>query len=172
MTRAPDLHDMMAQRFPLVPHTKPACRALAVRVARVRRLAHLASQRTDESLVRGGEAHNLTALIISDCGMPGLARNLCWRQFEIFLTARSLDAVTAKLALQPLINLGRLLIRDGDGTTAYQLLASLFEAVKSQEDAVIDERKISFGHLIGYRDDHREIIRWLWSVLLSDGTRA
>lgn len=88
---------MMAQRFPLVPRTKPACRALEVRVARVRHLAHLAGQRTDEALVRAGEAHNLTALIISDCGISGLARNLCWQQFEIFRTARSLDAATAKL---------------------------------------------------------------------------
>ncbi|MGH3822019.1 MAG: hypothetical protein ACRDRA_04155 [Pseudonocardiaceae bacterium] len=170
-----DLHGMMAQRFPLVPHTKPACRALEVRVARVRHLAHLAhlaSQRTDESLVRAGEAHNLTALIISDCGMPGLALTLCWQQFEIFRTARCLDTAKAKLALQPLINLGRLLIRDGAGTTAYQLLAALFEAVKSHADTVIDGRKISFGHLLGHGDDHREVIRWLWSVLLSDGTRA
>ncbi|MGI9003097.1 MAG: hypothetical protein ACR2GH_15810 [Pseudonocardia sp.] len=163
---------MMAQQFPLVPHTKPVCRALEVRVARVRHLANLASQRSDESLIRAGEAHNLTALIISDCGIPGLARNLCWQQFEIFRTAQSLDAATAKLAVQPLINLGRLLIRDGDGTTAYQLLAALFEAVKSQADAVIDGRKISLGHLIGHGDDHGEVIRWLWSVLLSDGTRA
>ncbi|MGH3911789.1 MAG: hypothetical protein ACRDTC_00015 [Pseudonocardiaceae bacterium] len=167
-----DLHAMMAQRFPLVPHTKPVCRALEVRVARVRHLAHLAGQRTGESLVRAGEAHNLTALIISDCGIPGLARNLCRQQFEIFRTARSLDAATAKLALQPLINLGRLLIRDGAGTTAYQLLTALFEAVTSQADTVIDGRKISFGHLIGPGEDHREVIRWLWSVLLSDGTRA
>ncbi len=169
-----DLHAMMAQRFPLVPHTKPVCRGLEVRVARVRHLADLAAQRTDDSLVRAGEAHNLTALILSDCGLPGLARNLCWRQFEIFRTARSLDAATAKLALQPLINLGRLLIRDGAGTTAYQLLAALFEAVTSQMDmdAVIDGRKVRVGHLIGPGDDHREVIRWLWSVLLSDGTRA
>ncbi|MGH3720516.1 MAG: hypothetical protein ACRDRI_17055 [Pseudonocardiaceae bacterium] len=167
-----DLYAMMAQRFPLVPHSKPACRALEARVARVRHLAHLAGQRTDESLVRAGEALNLTALIISDCGVPGLARDLCRRQFEIFLTARSLNVATAKLALQPLINLGRLLIRDGAGTTAYQLFAALFEAVKSQVDAVIDARLISFDHLIGPGEDHREVIRWLWSVLLSDGTRA
>lgn len=155
---ASDLHDMMTQRFPLLPHTKPICRALEVRVARVSHLARLASQRTDESLVRAGEAHNLTALIISDCGIPGLARELCWQQFEIFRTVRSLDAATAKLALQPLINLGRLLIRDGDGDTAYQLLAALFEAVTSQADTVIDGRKISFGHLIRHGDDHREVI--------------
>lgn len=48
----------------------------------------------------------------------------------------------------------------------------MFEAVTSQADALIDGRKISFDHLIARGDDHREVIRWLWSVLLSDGTRA
>ncbi|WP_239405481.1 hypothetical protein [Frankia sp. Cj3] len=122
--------------------------------------------------MRAAEAHNLTALIMSDCGLPALARTLCWRQFELFRTSRSCNAATAKLALQPLVNLGRLLIRDGDGTAAYRLLEALFEAVKAQSDTVIDGRKISFGDFISHDDDHREVVQWLWTVLLSDGTRA
>lgn len=50
---------MVARRFSLIPRTKLACRALEMRVARVRALAHLANQRTDESLLRAAEAHNL-----------------------------------------------------------------------------------------------------------------
>jgi hypothetical protein len=167
----PKLHDMMAQRFPLIPRTKPACRALEVRVARVRDLARLADQRTDESLVRAAEAHNLTALILSDCGLPALARNLCRRQFEVFRTARPSSVATAKLTLQPIVNLGRLLIRDGDGTGAYHLLDALFGAVMSRADTVIDGRKIRFGD-ISHEGDHREVVQWLWSVFLADGTRA
>jgi hypothetical protein len=98
--------------------------------------------------------------------------DLCWQQFEVFLTARPFDAATAKLALQPLINLGRLLIRDGDGIAAYQLLEALFDAVKAQADTVIDGRKIRFDDLISHDDDHCEVVQWLWSVLLADGTRA
>lgn len=72
--------------------------------------------------------------------MPALARNICWRQAEIFLAFRSFNEATAKLALQPLINLGRLLIRDGDSTAAYRLLDALFEAVRSEADTVIADR--------------------------------
>jgi len=72
---AADLRDLAAQRFPLVPRTRPACRALDVRAARVRDLARLADQHTsEESLVRAAEAHNLAALITSDCGLPAVAR--------------------------------------------------------------------------------------------------
>lgn len=170
--QAVDLRAMAAERFPLIPRAKPVCRALEARVARVRERADLASRHTDESLVLAAEAHNLAALIMSDCGLPDLARDLCWQQFEVFLTARPRNAAIAKLALQPLINLGRLLIRDGDGDAAYQLLEALFHGLKSQSDAVIEGRKIRLADLVSDDDDHREIVQWMWSVLLADGTRA
>ncbi|GAA4612833.1 hypothetical protein GCM10023195_55270 [Actinoallomurus liliacearum] len=168
---ARDLKAIAAERFPLVPRPKPVCRSLQARVARVCERAHLAAQGADEPLIRAAEAHNLAALIASDCGLPELAHSLCWRQFDVFLTASSLDAGTARIALQPLINLARLRIRDGDGITAYRMLDALFNAVRSRTDVVIDGRTIQFGHLIG-DDGHREVIQWLWSVLLTDGTRA
>jgi hypothetical protein len=111
-----DLHAMAAERFPLLPLPKPVCRALETRIALVRECADMASQGTEDPLVRAAEAQNLAALIASDCGLPELARDLCWQQFEVFLTVRPLNTATAKLALQPLINLARLLIRAGDGT--------------------------------------------------------
>ena len=37
---------------------------------------------------------------------------------------------------------------------------------------MIDGRTISSSHLMSHEDDHREIIQWLWSILLADGTRA
>jgi|ERR1022692_3438921 hypothetical protein len=52
------------------PRTRPACRALDVRVAQVSDLAHAAAQRTSDSVLRAAEAHNLAALIVSDCGLP------------------------------------------------------------------------------------------------------
>jgi hypothetical protein len=164
--------DTVACRFPLVPRARPACRALDIRVAQVRDLARAAAQRTSGSLVRAAEAHNLTALIMSDCGLPALARTLCWQQFEVLRTARPPIAGTAKLALQPIVNLCRLRTRDGDGAGAYRLIDALFEAVRSGTDTVIDGRAIRSGDLIGHDDDHREVVEWLWSVLLADGTRA
>ncbi|MGH3936272.1 MAG: hypothetical protein ACRDS1_15065 [Pseudonocardiaceae bacterium] len=59
---------------PLLPRSKPVCRSLTERLDRVRRQADLASQHTEDSLGRAAEAHNLAALIVSDCGMPALAR--------------------------------------------------------------------------------------------------
>ncbi len=168
----PDLRAMAADRFPLLPRAKPVCRALETRVARVRELARLASHRTEESLVRAAEAHNLAALIASDCGLPEPAHDLCQRQYEAFRARRPLDMATAKLALQPLINLGRLLIRAGDGTTAYELLEALFRAVATRTNARLNGRTIELTELISHDDDHRELATWMWSVLLADGTRA
>jgi len=31
---------------------------------------------------------------------------------------------------------------------------------------------VSFRHFTATDDDHQEVCRWLWSVLLGDGTRA
>lgn len=168
----PALVETVKMRLPLVPRAKPVCRSLDERVARVRHLADLARQPSNESLTRAAEAHNLAALIASDCGIPALARSLCWRQFDAFNGAGPFDAATAKLTLQPLINLGRLLIRDGNGAAAYQLLETLFNAVKRQTESVIDGRTVSFKELVADPRDHHEIVRWLWSVLLADGTRA
>lgn len=166
------IHDLVAQRFPLLPRSKPVCRSLTDRIDRVRRQADLASQHTDDSLLRAAEAHNLAALILSDCGMPALARDLCWRQFDIFTTSGPYDQATAKLTLQPLVNLGRLHTRDGNGTAAYQLHEALLQAAKTRTETSVDGRTISLGTIVHHGDDHREIVRWLWTILLADGIRA
>jgi hypothetical protein len=166
------LTDLVAQWFPLLPRSKPVCRALPDRIDRVRRQADLASQHTDDSLLRAAEAHNLAALIASDCAMPTLARDLCWQQFDIFATSGPYDQATAKLTLQPLVNLGRLHTRDGNGTAAYQLHEALFQAAKTRTEASVDGRTISLGTIVYPGGDHHEIVRWLWTILLADGTRA
>ncbi|MGQ0774862.1 MAG: hypothetical protein ACT4NY_10685 [Pseudonocardiales bacterium] len=167
-----NIHDLVQQRFPLLPRSKPVCRSLTDRIDRVRRQADLASQHTDDALLRAAEAHNLAALIASDCGMPALARDLCWRQSNLFATSGPYDQATAKLTLQPLVNLGRLHTRDGNGTAAYQLHEALFQAAKTRTEASVDGRTISLGDIVHPGDDHREIVRWLWTILLADGTRA
>jgi hypothetical protein len=168
---AAELGDVLA-RFPLVPHAKPPCRPLETRIRRVRDLVHKAEQQPAEALLRAAEAFNLAALILSDCGMPDLARTLCRQQFAIFQAQQPYDAPTAKLALQPLINLGRLHIRDGDADAAYNLLTAIFDAVKTRTDAVIDNQAIPLGDLADTEDARRIIVKWLWTVLLSDTTRA
>jgi hypothetical protein len=174
----PDRRSSACQReiasrwFPLVPRPKPVCRSLEERINRVQNQAQLASQQTPDSLVRAAEAHNLAALIASDCGLPDLARDLCRRQFTVFLNAGPYDVDIAKLALQPLINLGRLHIRDGNGNAAYQLFRGLFDAVASRAATVVDEQHLDVADLVHAGDDHRQLLQWMWSIVLNDGTRA
>jgi hypothetical protein len=161
----------VARRFPLVPRPRAVCRSLEQRVARVRDRVHLAAQRTDDALLRAAEALNLAALIASDCARPALARELCWRQADVFLTGRPYPAATAKLALQPLINLGRLLVRDGDGDGAYQVFRGLLDGLRSQTDTIVAGRKVNLADLVT-REDRPEVEHWMWLVLLVDGTKA
>lgn len=160
----------IARRFPLVARPRPACPPLADRVREISDLARAAER--DSKLNSATVALNKAALIASDCGMPDLARALCWRHTEVFLRAQPLGAQEARYALEPLINLARLRIRDGDGDGAYLLLDSLNRAVRSKSDAVIDGRTVSFRHLTNSMADHRQVRQWLWAVLLGDGTRA
>ncbi|WP_225882237.1 hypothetical protein [Streptomyces aureocirculatus] len=117
-------------------------------------------------------ALNKAALIASDCGLPDLARALCWRHAQVFLCAQPLGAQEARFALEPLVNLARLRIRDGDGNGGYLLLDTLITAVRAKSEAEIDGRTVSFQHLTDSADAHRRVHQWLWTVLLGDGTRA
>ncbi|WP_244330205.1 hypothetical protein OHB56_33385 [Streptomyces sp. NBC_01635] len=160
----------IAQRFPLVARPRPACPPLAARVREISDLAAAAER--DGTVNSATVALNKAALFVSDCGMPDLARVLCWRHAEVLLRAQPLNAQEARYALEPLVNLARLRIRDGDGRGAYQLLDSLNRAVRSKTEAVIDGRTLSFQRLTKSAADHQTVCQWLWAVLLGDGTRA
>ena len=160
----------IAQRFPLVARPRPACPLLVDRVREISTLAEAASN--DGGLSSGAAAMNRAALIASDCGLPDLARELCWRHAETYLCAQPLSAQEARYALEPLVNLARLRIRDEDGEGAYQLLADLHHAVRHEAEATIEDRSLSFRNLTSTPDDHRAVCQWLWAVLLGDGTRA
>jgi hypothetical protein len=165
--------DELARRwFPLVPRAKPRCEPLTGRIARVRDLVEQARQDTSDSLSCAAQAHSLAALILSDCAMPTQARELCRRQARLFADAGPFDLPTAKLALQPIINLGRLLTRDGNGSAAHQHFQTLFQAAQAGTDTEIGGLPARFGSLTRHAEEQREIIRWLWTILLSDGTRA
>ncbi|MFD8352416.1 hypothetical protein ACFV1X_26190 [Streptomyces coelicoflavus] len=160
----------LAKRFPLVARPRPACPPLAERVREITDLAAAAER--DGNVTSATVALNKAALIASDCGMPDLARTLCWRHAEAVLRAQPLGAQEARYALEPLVNLARLRIRDGDGHGAYHLLDSLNRAVRSKREAVIDGRTTPLQHLTTSAADHEQVCQWLWTVLLGDGTRA
>jgi hypothetical protein len=131
-----------------------------------------AGQTGSDGLRLAATAHNKAALIASDCGLPDLARSLCHRQSEVYLRARPLDAQAARYALEPLVNLARLHIRSGDNDGAYQLLDTLYQAVRSRTDTVIDGTPMPSGELTESGADHHTLCQWLWTVLLADGSRA
>jgi hypothetical protein len=168
----PAPRETVVRRFPLVPRSRPACHRLDVRVRQLTCLAETAATAPAGTARAAAEACNFGALIASDCGLPTLARDLCWQQFEIWHRTRPFSAATAKLALQPLVNLGRLRARDGDGIAAHHLIETLFTAVRNQAAADLDGLGIDLGALTRSPADHTELIQWLWTVLVTDGTRA
>ncbi|MBP2474812.1 hypothetical protein JOF53_003684 [Crossiella equi] len=158
-----------ARRFPLVARTRPACLPLARRVAelcdRARQVEH------SGDLAEAAAVHNNAALIASDCGLPELARRWCHQQVNIYLRARPLGAQVARLALEPITNLARLYIREGQGERAFALMDTLFTAVSSRADAIVDGIEIP-ADLTDSTETHKHIRSWLWAVLLATGGRA
>lgn len=164
--------DPIARRFPLVARPRPACPPLTERVKEVGDLAKAAEQNGTRGLSLAATAHNKAALIASDCGLDDLAQSLCRQQFGVYLRARPLGGQVAKHALEPVVNLARLMIRSGDGEGAYLLLDTLYQAVRSRTTSVIDGRRVPFNEFTVSDADHRTLCQWLWAVLLADGTRA
>ncbi len=172
-TRHELLLGRIADWFPLLPRTRPPCRALSLRVDEIRGLACSASHGPDEiRLSSAAEALNKAALIASDCGLVDLAQQLCWRQFDLFQAATPLTAKTAKLALQPIVNLGRLATRGGDGARAYRIFENAYDAVRTPAATQIDGRDIDFRQFVNQTEERQEIRKFLWTILLADGTRA
>lgn len=168
-----DLHGRLTEWLPLLPRPRPACRALPDRVDEITQLAQPAAHEPGQhQLVSAAEAHNKAALLFSDCGLPDRAYELCWRQFDLFHSHRTLEPKAAKLALQPLVNIGRLHIRSGQGNRAHQLFTNAYQALNENTATRIDDRKVNLNELIDGRDGQRELLRFLWTVLLADGTRA
>lgn len=164
---------MDLSRFPLVPRPRPPCRPLQERVAELSSLAagieHGTCQQRATCAV---EVLNKAALIASDCGVPDLARELCRRQYELFAQSAPLPTWAVRLALQPVLNIPRQLIRDDCTDDAHAMLGALHRAAVNQAVASVDGIRIDFGALTTTTDGHREARTLTWTALLADGTRA
>ncbi|MFF4699928.1 hypothetical protein [Streptomyces chattanoogensis] len=113
---------------------------------------------------------NLSALIVSDCGLTDLATDLCVRQLRLFQAAWPVTGDTAIACLQPIINLVRLTARAGDPRAAYQQLMSVHRAAHNGGTVTAHDHPIDLtGFTTDATRDHIE--PWLSSVLLEDGTR-
>lgn len=159
-----------AQRFPLLPRTRPICSPLTTRVEGICALARTAAHERDPA--KAAAVHNRSALLASDCGLPDLARAWCHRHAQLHLDALPLNGQAARRALEPLVNLARLRIRAGEGESAYQLLTTLFTAVTARTDTTVDGIDVPAATLTATTDDHQQLHRWLWSIILADAPRA
>ena len=94
-------------------------------------------------------------------------------QFDAYQAARPepCGENTAKLILQPLVNLARLRIRGGEADAGRQILQSLYDAARSSSgQPVIDGRAVSLPALTA--PAREALTQWLWAVLLTDSLRA
>jgi hypothetical protein len=160
----------IAARFPLVARKRPPAKPLDARVDRLVRLAETARCESDPD--KASMVFNGAALVASDCGDPNLARAWCRRHASLYLNRAPLNGYTARFALEPVVNLARLRIREGDGDGAYRLLTHLYTAIVGGTSALLDDLEIHPRQLPADTEELSQIISWLRGTLLSDGTRA
>lgn len=165
--------DAIARRFPLVSRVKPPGRPLAARVAALGRTRRESAPDDHyQQVALASEVFNVAALIASDCGMPQQARDLCWRQYAVFNAARPLSPQLAKLALQPVLNIPRQMIRDGNGVGAYDVLQELLRAAQERRQADVAGYRIDMADVTRDQADHHAVCTQLWAALGADGSRA
>ncbi|MFF2615904.1 hypothetical protein [Kitasatospora sp. NPDC058046] len=159
----------IARRFPLVARHRPACLPLDTRVGRLTELADTASRQDDPSLASA--VFNQAALLASDLALPGYARELCHRHAALHLIRGPLPTTSAIHGLEPVVNLARLHIRAGHHQHGHQLLLDLYHAVTTATETTLDGITIP-ARLTETDQQRHEVRRWLWRVLIADGTRA
>ncbi|WP_097899965.1 hypothetical protein [Streptomyces sp. b94] len=164
-----DPHGSTARRFPLVARFRPACLPLSQRVGALVHLADTAVTQTDQGVA--SSVFNQAALIASDLGLPDLARAMCHEHAAAYLRSCPLPAMSAIRGLEPVVNLARLQIRSGHADAGRQRLLDLYAAVETGTAARFEGVVIP-ADLATTDKDRRQVVAWLWRVLLADGTRA
>lgn len=162
-----------ARRFPLLGRPRPACPALPLRVQEVTDAVTAAERHGEHGLNDAAHALNKAALIASDCGMPDLAEDWCWRHINAYQQAdRSLTVIEARYLLEPVLNLARLQLRAEQGDTAVRLLDAMYQAVTQRHDLTIADQRLTIGDLIGDPPERRQLREWVWLQLVSEGVKA
>ncbi|WP_449061487.1 hypothetical protein [Planomonospora algeriensis] len=164
------------RRFPLLGRPRPACPALAARVTEIGELAELAATPglpEAEVMAEAAHALNKAALLASDCGLPDLARNLCWQHINVYRAVEPpLTVSQARYMLEPALNLARLQIRAEAGERALRLMETMYQAVTAGTDLVVDGRTLPLAALTGTRQEQHKLREWVWLQYLADGIRA
>lgn len=163
----------IVSRIPLVRRRKLPALPMDERITHLNRLTIAPAGLDHKSLVaRASGVLNYAALIASDTGMPDLAADLCWRHHKVFADAGHLTGNIAVMALMPLVNISRLLTREGDGEAAYDVLTRLYRAAQKRDTAEIRGHEVELSMLTHTDADHRKLCEELWVTLLVDGARA
>ncbi|MFE0357468.1 hypothetical protein ACFW2K_26100 [Streptomyces nigra] len=163
----------IASRIPLVRRAKKPALPLDERLTLLNRLTVAPAGAAHHDLVaRTCSVLNYAALIASDVGMPALAADLCWRQHEVFADAGQHTGDIAVMSLMPIINISRLLTREGDGEAAYDVLTRLYRAAQKRGTTEIRGHTVDLSTLINTDADHQTICKELWVTVLVDGARA
>ncbi|WP_017623418.1 hypothetical protein [Nocardiopsis chromatogenes] len=162
-----------AAHFPLVPRPRPAALPLEERVARIQQDAVEAERDKDGGgLEAAARVFNRAALLFSDVGLHDEAARLCWEHADLYVPAYPLDGYTARMSLEPVVNLARLAIRAGDGTSAYRILDTLNNGATEARPVQVEGRTLHLDRITATAPDRRELVKWLWTVRLGDGLRA
>ncbi|MCD0451362.1 hypothetical protein LO762_19470 [Actinocorallia sp. API 0066] len=163
----------IAARIPLVCRTKPPGTPLGTRIADLTALTtQIPGASHHDQVARACGTLNFAALIASDTGLPDLATDLCWRQHAIFAEAEHLEPDIAVMGLMPIVNIARLLIREGDGDAAYDVLQRLYRAAQARGTTSIRGHTVDLAPWTPTTDHHKKICTELWITLLIDGARA
>lgn len=163
----------IASRIPLVRRAKKPALPLDERLTLLNRLTVAPAGAAHHDLVaRTCSVLNYAALIASDVGMPDLAADLCWRQHQVFADAGQHTGDIAVMSLMPIINISRLLTREGDGEAAYDVLTRLYRAAQKCGTTEIRGHTVDLSTLINTDADHQTICKELWVTVLVDGARA
>ncbi|MGW3352869.1 hypothetical protein ACWDA3_57080 [Nonomuraea rubra] len=157
--------------FPLVDRPRPTYPPLEERVAEVTSLARDLDH-ADDVLLAAARVLNRAALLASDCGMPKLARELCWCQIAPYRELGRLTIVQAKHMLEPVVNLARLRMRAGDAEAAWTSISNLHQALRANKDAVVEDQSLPTGDLDGTKEEYQQLCEWAWRAYLAEGTRA
>ena len=167
------MNPAIAGRFPLMCRPRPLGLPLTERIAAmVASAVDSPGANHHDMVARASGVINIAALIASDVGIRDLAWDMCWCHFNVFAGAEQLAPATAVMALQPLINIPRILIRDGNGQDAYDALSAMYQAAQRKGKADVCGRTVDLSAIIRDEEGHRSVCEELWADMLNDGTRA
>jgi hypothetical protein len=167
------VNSAIANRIPLVRRPKPLGLPLDTRIAELTALTDWPTGADHhQQVARASGVINVAALIASDIGFSDLAEELCWRLHTIFNEAREATPDVAVMALMPLTNIARLLIRENQPIEAYELLQRLYDAARHRNVATIHGHEVDLSPWTPTEEHRRRVCTEVWSTLLIDGARA